>query len=164
MTTQKSSRLKRPSFTLLAVQCAAILVGSVLLAMGILGFIPGVTTDIDSMRWAGHQSGAALFGVFQVSVVLNLFHVLMGIAGLVLARSYARSRTYLLGGGVVFLGLWIHGLVTAPDGPANILPVNGADTWLHFGFGVAMVILALTLAGARVPTGARGEVLPTEME
>ena len=81
----------------------------------------------------------------------------------VLARTYARSRAYLLGGGVVFLGLWLYGLLTAPDGPADILPVNGADTWLHFGLGVAMVILALTLAGARVPTGARGEVLPTEM-
>ena len=116
------------------------------------------------MRWAGHQSGAALFGVFQVSVLHNLFHLLMGVAGLALARSYARSRAYLLGGGVVFLALWIYGLTTRPDGPANILPVSSADNWLHFGLGLAMIILALTLAGARVPTGARGEVLPTEMD
>jgi hypothetical protein len=163
MTTQKSSRLKRPSFRLLAVQCAAILIGSVLLAIGVLGFIPGITTNIASMRWAGRQSGAALFGVFQVSVVHNLFHVLIGLAGLALARTYARSRAYLLGGGAVFLGLWIYGLLTAPGSRANVLPVNTADTWLHFGLGVAMVILAVTLAGARVPTGARGEELPTEM-
>ncbi len=164
MTTRQSRRLKRPSFKLLAVQCAAILIGSVLLALGILGFVPGVTTNIHSMHWAGPQSGAALFGIFQVSVLHNLFHLLMGIAGLALVRTYARSRAYLLIGGAAFLGLWMYGLLTRPDSPANLLPVNSADNWLHFGLGLTMVILALTLAGARVPRGARGEALPTEMD
>jgi len=163
MTTHKSKRLKRPRFTFLAVKIAAILVASILLAMGVLGFVPGVTTHLDTMDPIGKQSGAALFGVFQVSLVHNLFHVAMGVAGLVLARTYARSRAYLLGGGVVFLGLWLYGLLTGPGHGVDVMPMNSADTWLHFGLGVAMVILALTLAGARVPTGARGEELPTEM-
>jgi Domain of unknown function (DUF4383) len=163
MTTQRSSRLKRPHFTLLAVQIAAILVASVLLALGVLGFVPGVTTHLETMDSIGKQSGAALFGVFQVSLAHNLFHIAMGVAGLALARTYARSRAYLLVGGILFLGLWLYGLLTGPGHRIDIMPMNSADTWLHFGFGVAMVILALTLAGARVPTGARGEELPTEM-
>lgn len=163
MTSRNSSRLKRPNFTLLAVQCAAILVASVLLALGVLGFVPGITTNIHSMHWLGHQSGAALFGVFQVSVLHNMFHLAMGVAGLSLARSYARSRAYLLVGGLVFLGLWIGGLLIRPDSADNVIGDNTPDIWLHFGLGLAMIILALTLAGTRVPTGARGEILPTEV-
>lgn len=164
MTTQKRGPLKRPGFTLLAVQCAAIFVAATLIALGVLGFVPGVTTNLDDLHWFGHQSQTELFGVFQVSVLHNLFHIAMGVTGLALSRSYARSRAFLLGGGVVFLGLWVHGLFVGHNSPANLLPVNGADTWLHLGLGVTMVILALTLAGVRVPTGAGGEELPTVME
>jgi hypothetical protein len=39
------------------------------------------------------------------------------------------------------------------------LPLNNADNWLHLGIGVTMIVLALTLAGARVPTGSGGEIL-----
>jgi uncharacterized membrane protein YuzA (DUF378 family) len=157
MTTHRSSRLKRP--TLLAVQCAAILVASILLALAVLGFVPGVTTNLDTIEWAGPDSSAKLFGVFQISLLHNIFHLIIGIAGLVLARTYRRARAYLLGGGLVFAGLWLHGVLTEHHRPANFLPVNSADTWLHFGLGLTMIIFAVTLAGARVPTGAGGEVL-----
>ena len=73
-----------------------------------------------------------------------------------MARSYGRSRTYLLAGGALLLGLWLRALITGP-----LVSGESADAWLHFGTGLAMVILALTLAGSRVPTGARGEELPT---
>jgi Domain of unknown function (DUF4383) len=159
MTTRKSNRLNGRRFTFLAVQCAALVVGSALTALGVLGFVPGITTNVDTIGWTGRESGAALFGVFETSMSHNLFHLLMGLVGLVLAKTYARARAYLLGGGAVFLGLWLAGLLTPPDGIASALPVNSSDSWLHFGLGLAMVILALTLAGARVPTGARGEAL-----
>lgn len=48
--------------------------------------------------------------------------------------------------------------------PREVLPLNGADNWLHFGVGIVMVALGLTLAASRVPTGAEGEVLvPSEL-
>ena len=49
--------------------------------------------------------------------------------------------------------------MVSPNSTANALPVNNADNWLHLGVGVTMVVLALTLAGAREPTGAGGEIL-----
>ena len=162
MTTRQPNRLSRRGFTFLAVQCAALLVGSVLLVMGVLGFVPGVTTNIESIRWTGQESGAALFGIFQTSLSHNLFHLLMGLAGLVLAKTYARARAYLLGGGLIFLVLWLCGLLTGPNAIVRMLPVNSSDNWLHFGLGLTMIILAVTLAGARVPTGARGEALLPE--
>jgi hypothetical protein len=165
--TTKPSRPKRRLYTgLLAVQSAAIVVSAVLLLIGVLGFVPGITTKLDALQLAGNLSEARLFDMFEVSVVLNLIHVAVGLVGLMMVRTYARSRTYLLAGGLVFLGMWIWGLLINLNSPANLLPVNNADNWLHLGIGVTMVVLALTLAGARVPTGAGGEILvqPAEMD
>jgi Domain of unknown function (DUF4383) len=151
---------KRRLYTgLLAVQGAAIFVGAVFLAIGILGFTPGVTTRLDAIQLGGPRSGAMLFSVFEVSILHNLLYVAFGIVGLLLAGRFAWARAYLLLGGLIFLGWWIWGLLLDPASAANVLPTNNADNWLHLGIGVTMTVLALTLAGTRVPTGARGEVL-----
>jgi hypothetical protein len=152
-------RVGRPYKGLLADQCAAILMGSLLLLLGIAGCIPGLTTSLHALQPVGHQSGALLFGVFQISLLQNLIHIAMGVAGLMLARSYALARWYLLGVGLICVGLWLFGLLIDPRSAANVLAFNNADNWLHFGVGVTMIILGLTLGGARVPTGAGGEVL-----
>jgi hypothetical protein len=149
----------RPYAGLLAVQGAAVLMGSILLLLGVLGFVPGVTAHLDQLPITGPGSGVQLFGTFGVSLLQNMIHLVLGVSGLVLYRSYARARGYLLGVGAICLALWLHGMFTAPSSPANLLGANSADNWLHFGFGFAMVVLALTLAGTRVPRGARGEVL-----
>ncbi len=156
MTTPRTRRLTRPGFTFLAVQCAALLVGSLLIAWGLLGFIPTVTDGTHAMQLVAYRPGVALFGIFAVSLLHNLFHIALGLCGLLMARSYGRSRTYLLAGGALLLGRWLRALLTGP-----LVSGESADAWLHFGTGLAMVILALTLAGSRTPTGARGEELPT---
>ena len=51
----------------MAVQAAALIVGAAFVIMGLLGFIPGITTDYDRLQWMGHTSGAKLFGLFVVS-------------------------------------------------------------------------------------------------
>jgi hypothetical protein len=158
-TSEPRIRRRRPQVGLLAVQYAAILMGSLFLIRGVLGFIPGITSNFDALQLAGPQSEAVLFGVFETSIVDNLICIAVGLAGLLLATSYVRARAYLLLGGLIYLGLWVYGLLIDLQSPVNVLPINGADNWLHFGVGVTMVLLALTLAGARVPTGARGEIL-----
>ena len=139
----------------MAVQGAAVLVGAAFLLVGVLGFIPGVTSDYDLMEWAGHHSGAKLFGMFAVSGLHNLVHLAFGVAGLLMARTYAASRAYLLLGGLVYLGLWVYGLLIDHASTANFVPVNGADNWLHLGLGAAMVLFGLTLAATRDPTKPR---------
>lgn len=155
---RSSGPVRRRQTGLLAVQDAVLLVSGAFFLIGIAGFVPGVTTGLDSMTIVGHGSGALLFGVFEVSVLHNVLHLALGLAGFALCRTYARSRAYLVVGGVVFLGLWVYGLVVG-ETHADFVPVNSADNWLHFGIGVTMVVLGLTLAGSRVPTGADGEVL-----
>ena len=65
----------------MAVQGAAVLVAAAFLVIGVLGFVPGVTTHLDQLQWAGHHSGAELFGVFEVSVLHNLMHLAFGVIG-----------------------------------------------------------------------------------
>ncbi|MEU0661538.1 MULTISPECIES: DUF4383 domain-containing protein [Streptomyces] len=131
------------------VQQAALLVGIVFLLVGVLGFIPGITTDYDSMEFASHDSEAKLLGVFQVSVLHNLVHVLFGLAGLTMARTAPAARSYLVVGGLIYLALWLYGLFIDHDSSANFVPVNTADNWLHFALGVGMVALGLLLGRRR---------------
>jgi hypothetical protein len=136
----------------MAVQGAALLVAGGFVVVGVLGFIPGVTTDYGLLEWSGHHSGARLFGIFAISGLHNVLHLASGIVGLAMASTYAASRAYFLGGGLVYLALWLHGLFMDQGSSANLLPVNAADNWLHFGLGSGMVLLGLTLAGQRDPT------------
>ena len=133
-------------------QTVAMLAGATFLLVGILGFIPGITTNYSDMEFAGKNSGAELLGIFQVSILHNLVHILFGIAGLALARSWDGARTYLIGGGVIYLVLWLYGLVVGPDDDANFVPLNTADDWLHFALGVGMIGLGFVTTRARPAT------------
>lgn len=124
------------------VQLAALVVGATFLLVGVLGFVPGVTTDYDSLQLAGHESHAMLLGVFQVSILHNVVHLLFGVAGIAMARSAGAARTFLVGGGVVYLVLWLYGLLVDHDSAANFVPLNTADDWLHFVLGLTMVGLS----------------------
>jgi Domain of unknown function (DUF4383) len=142
MTTSSTARGR---MTASAVQTAALVVGIVFIVVGILGFIPGINTNIETLMFAGPESGALLFGVFQVSILHNIVHLLYGIAGVALARTFSGARNYLIWGGAVYLVLWLYGLFVALDSPANFVPLNDADDWLHLGLGLGMIALGLVL-------------------
>ena len=80
------------------VQAAAALVGGAFVLVGVLGFIPGITADRASLQAAGHGSHAELLGVFQVSILHNVVHLLLGATGIALARTATSARAFLLGG------------------------------------------------------------------
>ena len=123
-------------------QAVAAFAGVVFLLVGILGFVPGVTTHYGDMSFAGHDSGAKLLAVFQVSILHNIVHLLFGVVGLVLAKTADGARTFVVGGGVVYLALWLVGVV----GAGGWVPTNTADNWLHFMFGIGLLGLGF-LAG-----------------
>jgi len=131
------------------IQTAALAVGAVFALVGVLGFIPGVTTNYDQLEVAGHDSGAMLFGIFQVSILHNLVHLAFGIIGVLAARTASLSRTFLIAGGAVYLVLWLYGLLIDEDSGANFVPVNDADDWLHLVLGLGMVALGLLLSRDR---------------
>ncbi len=121
-------------------QAAAVVAGAFIL-VGILGFIPGITTNYDRLELAGHESGAELLGIFQVSILHNLVHLGFGLAGLALARSWTGARNFLVGGGILYFIVFLYGLVVDKQAGANFLPVNSADDWLHLVLSAGMVLL-----------------------
>ena len=143
----ESSRPTRATRDTLVLAARAVSI--VFLAVGILGFIPGITTNYDEMEFAGEESGAMLLGIFEVSVLHNIVHLLFGIAGLAMARTVAGARAFLIGGGAIYLVLWLYGLLIDKDSAANFIPVNSADDWLHLVLGIVMLGLGLLFSRDR---------------
>jgi len=141
------------------MQKAAFFVGVMFVAVGVLGFVPGVTTGFDDLDIAGHESGAKLLGLFQVSVLHNLVHMGYGLAGMALAKTYLSAARYFLYGGIIYLVLFLYGLVIDKDSSANFVPLNSADNLLHVGLGAGMIGIYLLLrkdgAGANDGTTAK---------
>lgn len=127
------------------VRVASTAVGAVFLLVGILGFVPGITTNSSDLMMAGHHSEAMLLGIFQVSVLHNVVHLLFGVGGLLMGRSVTAATRYLIWGGVVYLVLGLYGTLIGHGSAANFVPVNAADNALHFVLGAMMIGLGWLL-------------------
>ena len=103
--------------------------GVVLLLVGILGFIPGITND-----------NQMLLGVFHVNTAHNIIHLLSGVIALwagMTSASYAKLYFQIFG--VVYALVAILGFVTGDNNVLGFIANNMADTWLH----VVIAIVAL---------------------
>jgi hypothetical protein len=94
-----------------------LVLGWAFLVIGILGFIPGLTTD-----------AGLLFGIFEVDAVHNIVHLLAGIAGLWMASR--APAAYLKFFGLAYLAVTVVGFLQK-DTVLGIMKVNTADNWLH---------------------------------
>lgn len=132
------------------VQRVARPAGACLLVLGMLGFVPGVTEHYGALAFAGRSARAELFGLFRVSILHNLVQVTLGVTGLALGRTRRGARLFLLTAGLVYSALWIYGVAVDETGSANVIPVNGADKWLHLSLAVALLAAAV-VARRRMP-------------
>jgi len=135
------------------LRLAATIVAATFLLVGIAGFIPGITTDVEELDFAGPHDGmsgqAELLGLFHVSVLHNLVHLSFGIAGLALARSVRGASGFLIGGAIIYALVLVYGLVVDHHSDANFLPVNDADNILHAALAAGMLLLGLLLTPRR---------------
>jgi hypothetical protein len=90
--------------------------GVVFLVIGVLGFVPGITSN-------GH-----LLGIFEVDTIHNIIHILSGIVALAMAGSSA--KLFFKGFGVVYLIVTIVGFLQG-NTVLNLIGVNMADNLLH---------------------------------
>jgi Domain of unknown function (DUF4383) len=133
-------------------QTLALLFGVAFLAVGILGFIPGITTDLGDIKFAGKDSPSELLAIFRVSILHNIVHLLFGIAGIALSRTTANAKMYLLYSGVIYVVLLVYGLFVELRDSSNFIPVNTADTLLH-------LVLAVGLLGSWYISKDEGDVV-----
>lgn len=120
-------------------QTLALAFGVAFLGAGVLGFIPGITTNLGDIDFAGKDSPSELLGLFQVSILHNIVHLLFGIAGIALARTFESARTYLLWSGVIYVVLFVYGLFVGKGDDSNFVPINGADDLLHLGLAIGLL-------------------------
>ncbi len=116
-----------------ALRRFALIFGIVFLAVGVAGFIPGVTQPHEHPDVMLKAGLGLLMGLFPVNVLHNLAHLLFGVWGLAASRSDGASRTY---GKVVAIGyglLTVMGLVSAMRlyTGFGFVPLYGHDVWLH---------------------------------
>ncbi len=106
-------------------QKLAKIFGWVFLLIGVLGFIPGVTSN-------GH-----LLSIFEVDPLHNIVHLLSGIFGLWLGKSEGGAKTYFKIFGVVYALVTVLGLLSGSV--LGLISVNLADNILH----LAIAVIAL---------------------
>src|SRR4051812_46885340 len=115
---------------------AALIYGIAFLAVGVLGFVPGVNQmhhgDDPNLSVEGPGHGD-LLGLFHVNVLHNAVHILFGVLGLACARSLPASRTYFRLVAVAYGLLTILGLIRPLniDHTFGLIPIEGNDVWLH---------------------------------
>ena len=120
------------------IQLAAKLTGVVLLAVGILGFVPGITTN------------EHLLGVFHVNTAHSIIHLLSGAAALTAGLTNVKaSRLYFRIFGVVYGLVAILGFVYGDRPILGLVSNNMEDTLLHLA--IATFALAISF-GFKSPT------------
>ena len=117
-------------------QLVGTVFGAIYVLVGILGFF------VHSDGFA-EKTGGKLLGIFQVNPLHNIAHILIGIALLAAARTFASAKAVNSTVGAVYLLLGVVGLFIL-DSSANILALNGADNALHLAS--AVVLLGAGLA------------------
>ena len=112
------------------VKTAAIIFGIVFLAVGILGFVPGITTN------------DMLLGIFMVNAAHSVVHIVSGVIFLIAAMSGAgAARLWFQIFGAVYAIVAILGFMN-PNGPLlGMISNNPNDTWLHVVLAAAMLII-----------------------
>ena len=125
-------------------QVAALVVAILLIVIGVLGFIPGVTTHLGEITFAGPWSGAHIFNVFQTSVLRNAVWIFFGLVGLGAPTIRLGSTLYMVAMAGLSMTLWLYDLLFGQHGfPGNIFSSNIPDFALDFCLGAAFAITAL---------------------
>lgn len=107
----------------------AILFGILMIAAGILGFIPEYT------------QGNKLLGLFTVNTTHNIVHILTGVVALLCGFSGTiASKIFFIIFGLVYGAIAALGFYYGEGILFNYIAVNHPDNWLHTG--IAIISLA----------------------
>ena len=119
------------------LQKLAGLFGVIFIVVAVLGFIsPG------GMVMAVEPTTGMVLGVFPVNLLHNVVHLLFGVWGLLAYGSCSGSKSFFTIAGFIYVVLTCVGFLS-PTG-FGLVPVGGADIWLHAVLAIAMLGIGLT--------------------
>lgn len=113
------------------VQRVAFVLGWILVALGIAGFLtaPAATTT-DSAH------AARLFGLFPVNIAHNVLHLTWGVWGIAASQWRSSSREFARISGVAYVLLAVLGFVWTSF--AGLFPIGSNDIWLDALIGIVL--------------------------
>jgi uncharacterized protein DUF4383 len=121
------------------------------LAVGVFGLVLGVAglvqAGLHPFTGPAHERVAA----FDLNGLHNVVHVVLGVSGLVAARTVATARAFGLAVFYVFVLVAVLGMGTYPSPTLNLLGVNGPDNTMH----AVVCLVGLAIAWGR-PAGRHG--------
>lgn len=129
------------------IQKAVKYFGIFFVVIGVLGFVPGVTSN-------GH-----LLGIFHVDKVHNIVHVLSGIVALLCAGSTGGAKAYFKIFGLVYGLVTILGFINGAS-VLGIFVINMADNILHLL--ISVIALVLGFGGSKAPSTAPAPQAPMQ--
>jgi hypothetical protein len=109
----------------------ALIFGIVFLAIGALGFVPGVVQPLHPGHPPVAGNGGQLLGLFPVNELHNGVHILFGLWGLMASRSLGGAVLYARGVAIIYGVLTIAGFVPNLDTMFGLVPLFGNNIWLH---------------------------------
>ena len=127
----------------------ARVIGITFLAVGVLGFIPGLKSPppLSAPHLAVEGGYGLLLGLFPVNWIHNLVHLAVGVIGWSSSRTMVDARRFARGLTLFYGTLALMGVIPALNSLFGLAPLFGHDIWLHagtaavaayFGFGQRM--------------------------
>jgi xanthosine utilization system XapX-like protein len=124
----------------------ARVIGILFLAVGVLGFVPGLkSAPLPTAPHLAVDGGyGLLLGLFSVNWIHNLVHLCIGVAAWRSSHSISDSRKFARGLALLYGGLAVMGLIPPLNSTFGFIPLFGHNVWLHaataavaayFGFG-----------------------------
>ena len=125
----------------------ALAFGAVYTVIGIIGFF------ITGFENFFEHTGETLLG-FEINGMHNVVHLVIGVAGLALARTLAGARTYGWLLAVGYGAAFVYGLIAIGE-DWDFLSLNAADNVLHIVTAIVGLVIALGPVRAGVATRSR---------
>ena len=111
---------------------AALLIGVVFIAVGLLGFIDNPII------------GTAEGAIFHADATHNYVHIASGVLFALVALMAPRSSAgFMMLFGIVYLAIGVVGMVSDTGSVFGFLHVNEADNYLHIGLGIVIFLLGV---------------------
>lgn len=123
------------------VQTLAWVFGGVLTLVGVLGFVPGITTD------------GMLLGIFMVDGMHSIIHIVSGLAALAAAYGMYSTRLYFQVFGAIYGVVAVLGFVM---GGALLFETNMADNILHVVIAAAALYIGFGMKESSAPSAPMG--------
>jgi hypothetical protein len=115
----------------------AMVFGVIYTVVGIAGFIPALGGSYT-------MTANTLLRIADVNIVHNIVHLVIGIAGLTMAKTDEGAATFCKTFGVILLLLGVIGFF-APN-LLGIVPIGGGDIWIHLISGAILAYAGFAMA------------------